>query len=211
MNRIRDFAVKKMYGVEVPTMKTSFGALIDRDMDGKEIDMSAYLGSVLCVVNVACKWGLTKQNYTELAQLVDEYGARGFKVLAFPCNREYRPADLVKILKLIVVSCALEEFGGQEPGSHEEILKFSDKFNARDKFDFFEKGPVNGEGAREVFSFLKRQLPWDDGTFDVNWNFGKFLIDHTGTPSKRFGSKTAPFEMKDDIEALLKEKEKSSS
>jgi len=95
MNRIRDFAVKKMYGVEVPTMKTSFGALIDRDMDGKEIDMSAYLGSVLCVVNVACKWGLTKQNYTELAQLVDEYGARGFKVLAFPCN----------------------QFGGQEPVS----------------------------------------------------------------------------------------------
>jgi len=132
---------------------------------------------------------LTKTNYTELVQLVDEYSPRGFKVLAFPCN----------------------QFGKQEPGTHEEILKFSEKFNARDKFTFFEKGDVNGEKTREVYGFLKHKLPNSDGTTDIRWNFAKFLVDHEGTPYKRFGPKTNPSEMKGDIETLLKKLEESAS
>lgn len=131
---------------------------------------------------------MTEQNYTELSQLVEKFGDRGLKVLTFPCN----------------------QFGGQEPGTHEEILNFVDKFNARDKFTWFVKGDVNGKNAREVYSFLKRELPSDDGTADVRWNFAKFLVDNEGKPYKRFGPKTNPLKIVDDIEILLKKKEESS-
>mmetsp|Transcript_64296 Transcript_64296/g.96925 ORF Transcript_64296/g.96925 Transcript_64296/m.96925 type:complete len:123 (+) Transcript_64296:433-801(+) len=114
--------------------------------------------------------------------MVDTYGKQGFKVLAFPCN----------------------QFGQQEPGTHEEILEFVEsKFKAKDKLVFFEKGDVNGANAREVFSFLKEALPFEDGTTNVLWNFGKFLVDHEGNPIERFGSKTEPYAMKETLEKLL--------
>jgi glutathione peroxidase len=75
-----------------------------------------------------------------LPKLIDEFGARGFKVLAFPCN----------------------QFSGQEPGTNEQILTFVEKYGARDKLEFFEKGDVNGKNTREVFSFLKRELGQED-------------------------------------------------
>lgn len=65
---------------------------------------------------------MTTQNYTEFSSIIDEYGPRGLKVLAFPCN----------------------QFGNQEPGSHEDILKFVEPFGVRDKMTFFEKAHVNG-------------------------------------------------------------------
>ena len=129
-----------IYGSEKVTSKINFYDLVDKKMDGEEVSMSTYKGNVLLVVNVASKWGLTKKNYTQLPKLVDEYGARGFKVLAFPCN----------------------QFGGQEPGTNEQILTFVEKFGARDKLEYFEKGDVNGNNAREVFSFLKRELGQED-------------------------------------------------
>ncbi|KAL7476826.1 hypothetical protein ACHAW6_002661 [Cyclotella cf. meneghiniana] len=117
-----------------------------------------------------------------LCVLYDEYNSKGFKILAFPCN----------------------QFGGQEPGTHDEILEFVEKnFQAKDKFTWFEKGHVNGKETREVYSFLKQSLPAEDGTKDIRWNFAKFLVDHEGTPYKRFGPKTNPEEMKVDIEDLL--------
>jgi len=108
-------------------------------------------------------------------------------VLAFPCN----------------------QFGKQEPGTHEEILKFVEQFGAREKLTFFEKGDVNGKNAREVFSFLKEKLPFSDGSKEVMWNFGKFLVSHDGTPHSRYGSKQEPNEMRTSIEELLKKKEGS--
>lgn len=75
------------------------------------------------------------------------------------------------------------------------------------KLVFFEKADVNGGNAREVYSFLKKVLPNEDESTDVRWNFAKFLVDHEGTPFKRYGPKTDPFDIKDDIEALLKKKE----
>jgi glutathione peroxidase len=132
---------------------------------------------------------LTKRDYTQLAELVDEYGSRGFQVLAFPCN----------------------QFGGQEPGTADDILKLAASYGAtKEKIVFFEKGDVNGANAREVFSFLKEQLPFEDGTTNVMWNFGKFLVDREGNPAERFGSKDEPNSMKTSIEALL-EKGKESS
>jgi len=115
------------------------------------------------------------------------HGERGLKVLAFPCN----------------------QFGGQEPGTHEEILKFVDGFFPHEKVTWFKKGDVNGGNTREVYSFLKRDLPNADGTSDIRWNFAKFLVDHEGTPFKRYGPKKPPLDIKDDIEELLKKKESS--
>lgn len=119
--------------------------------------------------------------------MYDEYGDRGFKILAFPCN----------------------QFGSQEPGTHEEIIEFAKKFDEKmpSKLNFFEKQQVNGANAREVFSFLKNAIPADDGTTDIRWNFGKFLVDHEGKPFKRYGPTVPPKALKKDIEELLKAKE----
>ena len=107
---------------------------------------------VLLAVNVASKWGATKVSYTQLPKLHDEFGALGLKILAFPCN----------------------QFGGQEPGTNEEIMEFVKQFDAdmANKLVFFDKTDVNGANAREVYSFLKQKLPNEDGSLDVRWNFG---------------------------------------
>lgn len=87
-----------------------------------------------------------------MAKISDEYKDRGLKILAFPCN----------------------QFGGQEPGTHEEILEFTRTIDPDmpEKLIFFEKAEVNGANAREVFGFLKEALPSEDGTGGIRWNFG---------------------------------------
>ncbi|KAL7533102.1 hypothetical protein ACHAXR_005046, partial [Thalassiosira sp. AJA248-18] len=120
------------------------------------------------------------------SKIYDDFNSRGLKLLAFPCN----------------------QFGAQEPGTHEEILEFVEsKFSAKDKFTWFEKAHVNGKDTREVYSFLKSKLPAEDGTTDIRWNFAKFLVDHEGTPFKRYGPKTNPEDIVSDMEELLKKKE----
>ena len=128
----------------------------DKKIDGTAVKMSDYQGSVLLLVNVASKWGLTKINYTQLPQLSDELGPKGLKILAFPCN----------------------QFGAQEPGSAEEILEFVKQFDPEmdKKLDFFEKADVNGDAARDVFHYLTKELPNEDGTVDITWNFGTFIF-----------------------------------
>lgn len=183
--KAQDALIKNIHGKEITSVAESLYDIVDEDMDGNEVSMKSFENNVLLVVNVASKWGLTKQNYTELPQLIDEYGPRGLKVLAFPCN----------------------QFGGQEPGTHEEILKFVDKFFPHEKVTWFAKGDVNGAGTREAFSFLKRELPAEDGSSNIRWNFAKFLIDHEGKPFKRYSPTAPPVSLKDDIETLLKRKE----
>ena len=87
IDKAQDFLTKEFHGQETPTVKSAFYELIDHNMEGSEFPMSSFQGSVLCVVNVASKWGVTNMNYTNLSKLVDKYGDRGFKVLAFPCNQ----------------------------------------------------------------------------------------------------------------------------
>lgn len=126
----------------------------EKKIDGQEVQMSEFKGSVLLFVNVASQWGLTKLNYTQLPQLSDELGPKGLKILAFPCN----------------------QFGKQEPGSAAEILEFVKKFDEKmsDKLVFFEKGDVNGDDARDVYKLLTKDLRNEDGTVDIAWNFGKY-------------------------------------
>ena len=146
-----------------------------KSIKGDEIDLAKYEGSVVVVVNVASHCGFTKQ-YAALENLFQTHKEDGLVVLGFPCN----------------------QFGKQEPGTSEEIIKFcSDKFKVT--FDMFEKSDVNGDNQNALYASL---CPLDlkpKGSGDVKWNFEKFVIGKDGVPVARFASRVAP-----DDEAFLK-------
>ncbi len=149
-----------------------------KDMSGKAVKLSGYEGKTLLIVNVASKCGYTKQ-YSGLEAIYRKYKDQGFEILAFPCN----------------------DFGGQEPGTNEEIQEFcSSKFDVT--FKLFDKIEV-----------LKNKAPLYElltdnpvtGTGDISWNFEKFLIDKKGNIVARFKSKVTPEseELVRAIEAIL--------
>lgn len=113
-----------------------------------------------------------------MVQLHDLLSARGFEILAFPCN----------------------QFGSQEAGTEAQICEFVKGYNV--KFQMFGKIKVNGADAHPVFRFLKGQLGGVLGS-SIKWNFTKFLCDRNGIPVKRYGPPTAPMQIQKDIEALL--------
>ncbi len=97
-------------------------------IDGKEVNLAdKYKGKVLLVVNVASACGLTPQ-YKQLEELNDKYKDKGLAVVGFPCN----------------------QFGGQEPGTEDEIVKFcKSKYDV--SFDLFSKIEVNGDDAAPIY------------------------------------------------------------
>ncbi len=146
---------------------------------GEEIDLSHYAGRVLLIVNTASKCGFTPQ-YEGLEELQAQFKNRGFEVLAFPCN----------------------QFGGQEPGSEEEIVEFcTTRFSAT--FPIFAKIDVNGANAHPLYSWLKGEAKGVLGTERIKWNFTKFLINANGEVVKRYGSQTKPAAIAKDIESLI--------
>lgn len=146
------------------------------DIDGKVRSMSEYKGKTVLVVNVASKCGLTPQ-YTALEALYEKYKDKGFVIVGFPCN----------------------DFKGQEPGTEAEIKEFcSATYNV--KFPLYSKIHVLGPEQHPMYTWLIKNT---DGK-DIEWNFGKFLIDGKGHVVGRFGSRTKP----DDpqvVEAIEKE------
>ncbi|HEX4790166.1 MAG TPA: glutathione peroxidase [Actinospica sp.] len=140
-----------------------------RNLAGQDSNIGAHLGKGALVVNVASKCGLTPQ-YTALEQLQKTYGDRGFTVLGFPCN----------------------QFGGQEPGTAEEIETFcSTTYGVT--FPLFEKVEVNGEDRHPIFTELTAVPERESGEAgDVSWNFAKWLIDENGEPVARFSPRTTP-------------------
>ena len=152
--------------------------LVVKDMDGKEVKLSDYRGKVLLIVNVASKCGFTPQ-YKGLETIYEKYKERGFEILAFPCN----------------------DFGGQEPGTNEEIKEFCEtKFNVT--FKLFDKIKVLGEDRSPLYARLINNDVTDKG--DVKWNFEKFLIDRNGNIAARFRSKITP-ESEEITKAIEKE------
>src|SRR5215472_16503552 len=153
-----------------------------KDIDGKEVALNSYKGKVLLIVNVASRCGFTPQ-YTGLEALQEKYKDKGFTVLGFPCN----------------------QFGGQEPGSNEEIKQFcSSTYNVT--FPLFDKIEVNGPNRHPLYVALAGK----DSPFpgDIKWNFSKFLIGRDGKIIKRFEPRTTPDspEVVSAIEAALAEK-----
>ena len=131
-------------------------------------------GSAMLVVNVASKCGLTPQ-YTALEKLHEQFASRGLSVVGFPCN----------------------QFGGQEPGTADEIAEFcSATYGVT--FPMFEKIEVNGPGRHAIYTELTA-VPDENGEAgDVQWNFEKFLLRPDGTVAARFRPRTTP----DDPEVL---------
>ena len=147
--------------------------------DGSDVDLSAYAGKVLLIVNTASKCGFTPQ-YEGLEALHRRFAARGFEVLGFPCN----------------------QFMGQEPGNAEEIASFC-KLTYDVTFPVLKKIEVNGEGASPLYDWMKGEAPGLMGSKSVKWNFTKFLIDRDGKVVRRYAPNDTPASIEKDIEKLL--------
>jgi glutathione peroxidase len=150
-----------------------------KSIDGNIVDMSAYKGNVLLIVNVASRCGFTPQ-YDGLQKLYEKYKDQGFAVLGFPSN----------------------QFAGQEPGSHAEIKAFCETTYGV-TFPLFSKIDVNGPHADPLYVFLKRAKPGLLGTQRIKWNFTKFLVDRQGNVLKRYAPQEKPQALETDIEAAL--------
>ncbi|MGW5359423.1 glutathione peroxidase [Actinopolymorpha pittospori] len=139
-----------------------------RTLAGEPGSLGDLAGRTLLVVNVASKCGLTPQ-YTGLERLHEKYADRGFSVVGFPCN----------------------QFGGQEPGSAEEIQEFcSTTYGVT--FPMYEKVEVNGPGRHAIYTELTAVPDADGEAGDIQWNFEKFLVSADGEIVGRFRPRTDP-------------------
>ncbi len=137
-------------------------------IDGKPAPLGAYKGQVLLLVNVASQCGFTPQ-YKQLEEVYEKYKGQGLQVIGFPANN----------------------FGGQEPGTNEEIKTFcSRKYNV--SFPLYSKVSVKGDDKTPLYQFLtdKNANPTTGG--EIKWNFTKFLIGRDGTVVARFESNVKP-------------------
>ena len=137
-----------------------------KDIDGKDTTLNAYKGKVVLIVNVASHCGYTPQ-YKNLEAVYQKYKDQGFVVLGFPCN----------------------QFGGQEPGTNEEIKQFcTSKYDVT--FPLFDKIEVNGANRHPLYVTLAGETSPFPG--NIKWNFTKFLIGKDGKILNRFDSKVTP-------------------
>ncbi len=140
-----------------------------KDIDGKEVDLSQYKGHPLLIVNVASRCGATPQ-YENLQSVYEQFKDKGLVVLGFPANN----------------------YGGQEPGTDDEIKTFcTTKYDVT--FPMFSKVSVKGDDKAPLFQYLtKAENPDKEG--DIGWNFEKFLIGKDGKLLRRFTTGTKPDE-----------------
>jgi glutathione peroxidase len=139
-----------------------------KTLQGEPTTLAAYKGKALMIVNVASKCGMTPQ-YATLEALQKKYESKGFTVLGFPCN----------------------QFGGQEPGTAEEIRTFC-ATNYGITFPMMEKIEVNGEARHPIYKALTpiADVAGKDG--DIRWNFEKFVVSADGKKVTRFSPKVKP-------------------
>lgn len=145
-----------------------------KTLSGEDSSLGDLAGKTLLVVNVASKCGLTPQ-YSTLEALHERLSDQGFAVVGFPCN----------------------QFGGQEPGTADEIGQFC-SVNYGVTFPMFEKIDVNGPGRHPIYTELTAVPDADGETGDIQWNFEKFLLRPDGTVAARFRPRTTP----DDPEVI---------
>jgi glutathione peroxidase len=137
-------------------------------IEGRPRSMGEYRGKVLLIVNVASRCGLTPQ-YEGLERLHETYGSKGLAVLGFPAN----------------------EFGGQEPGTNDEIKQFcSTRYSVT--FDMFSKVKVKGPGMDPLFEYLTDPASNAGFAGDIQWNFNKFLVGKDGRVLARFEPSVDP-------------------
>ena len=131
-------------------------------LDGTPLDTAALQERTVLVVNVASRCGLTPQ-YEGLERLQRRFAERGFTVLGAPCN----------------------QFGGQEPGSAEQIATFCSATYGT-SFPMTEKLDVNGPDRHPLYQHLVETTDGEGVAGDVMWNFEKFLVAPGGGPLARF-------------------------
>jgi glutathione peroxidase len=137
-------------------------------LDGRPLDLTQFKGKASLVVNVASRCGLTPQ-YAGLEQLHERFKDRGFTVLGVPCN----------------------QFGGQEPGTSEEIATFcSSTYGIT--FPMTEKLDVNGQSRHPLYAELTTTPDANGKAGDIQWNFEKFLVSPEGKIVARFRPQTTP-------------------
>src|SRR3989442_3188426 len=160
MKIIAILAALALAQVAMAQSKSSLYDIPLKDINGKDTSLKEYKGKVFLVVNVASQFGLTPQ-YSALESTHRKYKDKGFTVLGFPCN----------------------DFGAQEPGTHEEIKKFcSGKYDVT--FPLFSKLDVKGAEQHPLYTALTgKESPFPG---DIKWNFGKFLVSKDGKILKRF-------------------------
>src|SRR5258706_12079489 len=148
-------------------------------IDGKPAPLANYKGKVVLVVNVASQCGYTPQ-YSALEATYEKYKDQGFVILGFPANN----------------------FGGQEPGTNEEIKTFcSRKYSVT--FPLYGKVSVKGDDQTPLYRYLTKQTdPSIAG--EIKWNFTKFLVDRNGRVVQRFESAVTP-DSKDVVSAVEKQ------
>lgn len=139
-----------------------------KNIDGADVKLKKYKGSVLMIVNTASKCGFTPQ-YEGLETIYQKYKDQGFTVLGFPANN----------------------FRGQEPGTDAEIKEFCE-LKYKVTFPMFSKVSVLGEDQHPMYKFLTSKETDPQFGGDISWNFNKFLIDRKGNIVARFTSKDAP-------------------
>jgi glutathione peroxidase len=144
------------------TAAPSIHSFTMKRLDGTETSLSAWSGKVLLVVNTASKCGYTPQ-YQGLQQLHTKYSGRGFEVLGFPSN----------------------DFGGQEPGTAQEIQNFCVSMYDVN-FPMFEKTKTIGQDRSPLYALLS------EAHGEPKWNFHKYLIDKQGRPVQAWPSKVEP-------------------
>ncbi|MFC2094444.1 glutathione peroxidase [Bacteroidota bacterium] len=160
------FSITVSQNIGSDDLKDNINDITVMDMENNSIQLSDYNGKVLLIVNVASECGYTPQ-YKGLEEIYRKYNTLGFEILAFPCN----------------------DFGGQEPGTNDEIKAFcSSNYNVT--FKLFDKIRVLGEEKSPLYERLTNNSITDRS--DINWNFEKFIISKDGKIKARFLSKIKP-------------------
>jgi len=162
---------------ELPLAQDSLYRLTTKTLEGQPADLGAYAGKVALVVNVASQCGYTPQ-YAGLERLYGDLKQKGFVVLGFPSN----------------------DFGGQEPGTAQEIRQFC-SINYDVTFPLFDKVVTKpGAGQSPVYANLQKQSGELPG-----WNFSKYLVGKDGKVVKFYKSGVKPEDpgLRKDIEAAL--------
>ena len=184
------------------SVKMSIYDFVVKDGEGKDVPLKNFEGKVLLIVNTATECGFTPQ-YENLQKLYENYKDTGLEILDFPCN----------------------QFGGQAPGTNEEIKSFC-ALNFGVQYPQFQKIEVNGEGAIPLYKFLKEKQGFkgfdkehelisvledmfekEDPDFrskpDIKWNFTKFLVDRKGNVVSRFEPTKDMKVVEEEIKKLL--------
>lgn len=157
--------------------KTFFDLSI-KNIDNKVVHLKEYKNKTILLVNVASQCGFTKQ-YSSLQTLYDKYKNQGLIVMGVPSN----------------------QFGGQEPGSNDEIKDFCET-NFNITFPITDKVDVKGENAHQIYQWAKK----NHGKSTIpKWNFHKILINKDGKIQDTFNSFVDPLSKKiiNQIESIL--------